>query len=249
MAMRSSSILSLRLTRPLTISKYCVQFFHKRAATPSVPPPTPFVPDVRTFLTLIGRGMSEYESKLPSWEELFTVSSSELRDLGIQPARQRRYLLRKREQFRKGDFGPGGDLEHVVDGVSQLRVVEVPVVPKDSAKGDQTSSSFNSSATLSPKMKKVIVNLPPDATEYTHDPSKSLRKFARMKIHRGSLISGPYLKPIKGTGNTAALIKVRDGMWGDKLGYKVDGGERRRAEVRAKQRREEKNSMDQNGGR
>ena len=89
-------------------------------------------------------------------------------------------------------------------------------------------------------MKRVIVNIPPDASEYTHDPTKPLKKFARMKITAGSAISGPYLQPIKGTNGSAALIKVEEGMWEDKLGHKVDGGERRRAEVRAKKRSEER---------
>ncbi|KAE8160596.1 IGR protein motif-domain-containing protein [Aspergillus tamarii] len=235
MAMRSSFLLSSQLIRPLAIGKQCVRCFHKHASTPSVPSPTPFVPDVETFLTLIGRGMTKHASKLPSWEKLFTLSSAELRDIGIEPTRQRRYLLRKREKFRNGVFGPGGDLEHVVDGTAQLRVVEVPL-----ATDNQISGPSNSSATLSPGMRKVIVNLPPDASEYTHDPSKPLKKFAHMKIHRGSMLSGPFLQPIKGTDNCAALIKVQEGMWEDKLGHKVDGGERRRAEVRAKKRSEER---------
>jgi IGR protein motif. len=32
----------------------------------------PFVPDVQTFLTLIGREMSKQASKIPSWQDLFT---------------------------------------------------------------------------------------------------------------------------------------------------------------------------------
>ena len=240
MAMRNSFLLSSRLIRPLTIGKQCVRCFHKHASTPSVPSPTPFVPDVETFLTLIGRGMTKHASKLPSWEKLFTLSSAELRDIGIEPTRQRRYLLRKREKFRNGVFGPGGDLEHVVDGTAQLRVVEVPLTPRDTTTDNQASRLSTSSATLSPGMRKVIVNLPPDASEYTHDPSKPLKKFAHMKIHRGSMLSGPFLQPIKGTDNCAALLKVQEGMWEDKLGHKVDGGERRRAEVRAKKRSEER---------
>ncbi|KAF7596186.1 hypothetical protein BBP40_003085 [Aspergillus hancockii] len=237
MAMRSSCLLSSRYVRPLSIGKQCVRCFHKHADTPSVPSPTPFVPDVQTFLTLIGRGMSKHASKLPSWEKLFTLSSTELRDLGIEPTRQRRYLLRKREKFRNGIYGPGGDLECVIDGTAQLRVVEVPLEAKDPAKGNRMS---NTSATLSPGMRKAVVNLQPDASEYTHDVSKPLKKFAHMKIHRGSMIMGPFLQPIKGTDNRAALIKVQEGMWEDKLGRKVDGGERRRAEVRAKKRSEER---------
>ncbi|KAL4891376.1 IGR protein motif-domain-containing protein [Aspergillus ambiguus] len=230
MAMRSSTLLSSRFLRPFTIGKTCVRCFHKNTTPRTAPSPTPFVPDVETFLTLIGRGMSKHASKLPSWEKLFTLSSTELRDLGIEPARQRRYLLRKREKFRQGAYGPGGDLEHVVDGAAQLRVVEVPL-------DGETSSA---SATLSPGMRKAVVNLPPDATSYTHDTSKPLKKFAHMKVHNGSMIRGPFLQPLKGTNGSAALIKVQEGMWEDKLGHKVDGGERRRAEVRAKKRSEER---------
>ncbi|KAK9609365.1 telomere length regulation protein [Aspergillus fumigatus] len=205
--------LSSRLIRPFSLTIQCTRCFHKNAAAPSVPSPTPFVPDVQTFLTLIGRDMKKHASKLSSWDKLFTLNSTELREVGIEPARQRRYLLRKREKFRQGIYGPGGDLEHVVDGAAQLRVVAVPVP------GNQTTG---------------------DATSYEHDPSRPLKKYAHMKIHRGSLIRGPFLQPIKGTNGSAALIKVQEGMWEDRLGHKVDGGERRRAEVRAKKRSEER---------
>jgi len=243
MAMRNPrlSLLCSRFVNFASVSRQCVRHLHKNVAAPAVPSPTPFVPDVQTFLTLIGRDMSKFASKIPSWEKLFTLSSAELRDMGIEPARQRRYLLRQREKFRRGQYGPGGDLEHVVDGVAQLRVVEVPVEPKNTEGGDGKSTcTVTASATLSPGMKRVIVNLPPDATEYKHDPSKPLKKFADMKIHHGFMIKGPYLQPIKGTNGSAALIRVQEGMWEDKQGHKVDGGERRRAEVRAKRRAEER---------
>jgi hypothetical protein len=141
--------------------------------------------------------------------------------------------MRKREKFRNGVYGPGGDLEQVVDGVAQLRVVEVPRESDSAAAGA-------SSATLTPGMKKAIVNLAPDATEYKHSMSAELKKFAHMKIHRGSKIMGPFLQPIKGSHGSAATISVQEGMWEDKRGVKVDGGERRRVEVRAKKRLEER---------
>jgi hypothetical protein len=188
--------------------------------------------------------MSKHASKLPSWEKLFTLSSTELREAGLEPARQRRYLLRKREKFRKGIYGPGGDLEHVVDGTAQLRVTEIPTAASATASSeadiDPTARLLKYSATLTPGMRRVIVNLPPGATEYKHDPSKPLKKFAHMKIHQGLKITGPFLQPIEGTKGSAALIKVQEGMWEDKLGHKVDGGERRQAEVRAKKRAEER---------
>lgn len=227
--------------RPFLISKQCFRCLHKNTAPQKVPTPTPFVPDVETFLRLIGRDMSKHASKLTSWEKLFTLNSSELRELGIEPARQRRYLLRKREKFRHGVYGPGGDLETVVDGMAQLRVVEVPTeIAKSSSTTSGNGSVVTASATLSPGMKRVVVNLPPDATEYRHDPTRPLKKFAHIKIHHGAQIRGPYLTQMAGTNGSAALIKIQDGMWEDKLGHKVDGGERRQAEVRAKKRSEER---------
>ncbi|KAF7713345.1 Uncharacterized protein PECH_001499 [Penicillium ucsense] len=245
MAMRNPQLWSLpsRISQSITISKQCIRSLHRKTA-PSVPSPTPFVPDVQTFLTLIGRDMSKQASKIPSWESLFTSTSTQLRDMGIEPARQRRYLIRKREKFRNGVYGPGGDLEQVVDGVAQLRVVEVPreagSVEKVTANAVAGAAAEGiSSATLTPGMKKAIVNLAPEATEYKHSPSAVLKKFAHMKIHRGSKIMGPYLQPIKGSHGSAATITVQPGMWEDKRGHKVDGGERRRTEVRAKKRLEE----------
>ncbi|PYH97004.1 IGR protein domain-containing protein [Aspergillus ellipticus CBS 707.79] len=240
MAMRNSHRLSLRAMGPFKISRQFLRNFHKDTRAPSAPSPTPFVPDVQTFLSLIGRGMSKYASKLPSWEKLFSMSSTELRELGIEPSRQRRYLLRKREKFRHGIYGPGGDLENVVDGVAQLRIVEVPFELKDSTLGKDVPRQLTASATLTPGMRRVVVNIPPDATDYTYDPSKPLKKFAHMKINNGSIIQGPFLQPLKGSNGRAALIKAQEGMWEDKLGHKVDGGERRRAEVRAKKRSEER---------
>ncbi|KAJ5591776.1 uncharacterized protein N7459_002145 [Penicillium hispanicum] len=230
--------LSSRLVRTAGISKQYIRSFHRNHPA-SVPPPTPFVPDVQTFLTLIGREMSKHASKIPSWEQLFSLNSNQLRDLGIEPARQRRYLIRKREKFRNGLYGPGGDLEQVVDGVAQLRVVEVPDESKGVPEGTQGARNV-SSATLTPGMTKAIVNIAPGVTVYKHKPSVQLKKFAHMKIHRGSKIMGPFLQPIKGTHGSAATITVQEGMWEDKRGHKVDGGERRQVEVRAKKRLEER---------
>ncbi|KAL4991576.1 IGR protein motif-domain-containing protein [Aspergillus falconensis] len=230
----------LRTFRSFQSTQQCLRTIHTEPKHPRqkpLPLPTPFVPNVETFLKLIGRDMSKHASKFPSWDKLFSMSSEDLRDAGIESAEQRRYLIRKRTKFTKGWYGPGGDLENVVDGAAQLRVMEVPVAPtKDMSSVDL----LNYSATLTPGMRRVIVNLPPDATEYKHDPSKELKRFKGMKIHNGVYIKGPYLQPIAGTNGSAAIIKVQEGMWEDKLGHKVDGGERRRAEVRAKKRAEER---------
>lgn len=229
-----------RLVRAPLSSRQCVRSVHKNATSLSVPSPSPFVPDVETFLKLIGRDLSKYASKFSSWDKLFTLSSPELRDLGIEPARQRRYLLRKRENFRRGIYGPGGDLDTVVNGAAQLRVVEIPCDSENLSESHERLTPLKSSATLTQGMRRVIVNLPPDATEYDHNPMKPIKRFARIRIHRGSMLKGSHLQPIKGTNGSAALIVAREGMWEDKQGRKVAGGERRRDEVMTKRRREQR---------
>ncbi|OKL60840.1 hypothetical protein UA08_03929 [Talaromyces atroroseus] len=234
-ARRFAVIQSRVLPSPFAPST-CVRCLHEQRAEPVIPKPTPFVPDVPTFLSLIGREMSKHASKFPSWDSLFSLSSSELRDLGIEPTRQRRYLLRQREKFKNGIFGPGGDLDVVVDGVAQLRVAEVPADRIDSS----SSTSPNASATLTPGMRRVLVNLAPDAESYEYKSNDPIKKYAHMKVHRGTTVIGPYIQAIKGTSGSAALIRATEGMWEDKRGHKVDGGERRRAEVRAKRRSAER---------
>ncbi|KAJ5593027.1 hypothetical protein N7537_009931 [Penicillium hordei] len=240
MAMRNSPLgLATRLFKPVSISNQYIRSLHKNAPPP-VPSPTPFVPDVQTFLTLIGREMSKQASKIPSWQDLFTLNSNQLRQAGIEPARQRRYLIRKREKFRNGLYGPGGDLETVVDGVAQLRVVEVPLNARGLTHGGTQAAVQTSSATLSPGMVKAIVNLAPDVTTYHYGKNQLIKKFAHMKIHRGCQPMGPFLQPLKGSNGTAATISVQEGMWEDKRGQKVDGGERRRREVQNKKRLDER---------
>ncbi|CAI7599115.1 unnamed protein product [Penicillium pancosmium] len=215
MAMRNPILRGLpssRILQTASISRQTIRPLSQKVV-PSVPSPTPFVPDVPTFLTLIGREMSKHSSKITSWEQLFASTSDQLRSLGIENSRQRRYLIRKREKFRNGLHGPGGDLEHVVDGVAQLRVVEIPAsapAANASKDGKDDKGKSETSAPIVPKTKKVVVNLTPDATEYTHQVSKVLKKYAHMKVQRGNKIMGPFLQPMKGTHGTAATITVQE---------------------------------------
>src|SRR5690606_12700715 len=73
---------------------------HVTLEPPKVPETTPTVPDVPTFLTKIGRNTIQHADKFPSWEEFFKLSTKQFRELGIEPARDRRYILRFREKFR-----------------------------------------------------------------------------------------------------------------------------------------------------
>jgi hypothetical protein len=202
-----------------------VRHLHQHMKTPSIPRPTPFVPDVQTFLTLIGRNLSQHAAKIPSWTALFSLTSTQLRELGVEPSRSRRYLLRWRDKFRNGQYGIGGDFKHVENGVAQVRVVEAPVSGHDAA-----------STTLSSGSRKIVVNVAAggSATEKPEElvPVKGLH------LKGAHTIVGPHVQPVKG-GKTAQII-VKEGLWEHQRGHKIDGGERRQAEIRAKKRGEER---------
>jgi hypothetical protein len=166
--------------------------------------------------------------------------------MGIEPARSRRYLLSWREKFRKGEFGIGGDLKYVKDGVGELRVVEVPTLKKSASIEPEAKSGAGTpfiSSTVSPGMTKLVVNVPAGETTYKLEKGQStadLRKPKGVKLHQGYQIVGPYVQAQKGSNGSVAILKVQEGLWEHKRGHKVDGGERRKAEVRFKRRVEER---------
>lgn len=181
-----------------------------------IPSPTPFVPNVTTFLTLIGRNMKDHASKFPTWEAFFSLQPAQLKQLGVEPSRDRRYMMTWRNRFRHGIFGAGGDLQHVsADGFAELKVVELPTEGRD--------------------YRKEVLNVPLGA-DILNWPAEELHKLPRPKGYAvvGAWgISGPYAQPLKSGG---AKLAVTDGMWEDRRGRKVDGGERRQAEVRFRRR-------------
>ncbi|KAM0558452.1 hypothetical protein ACHAPJ_004642 [Fusarium lateritium] len=200
-----------------------IRQLHKTRPAHPIPKPRPFVPDVPTFLTLIGRGLNKYANKFPSWEALFSLTSPQLKELGIEPPRNRRYLLHWMQRYRKGSLGPGGDFQHVKDGEALLRVALPPA----------TSMNPN----------KWVVNVPHEPASVAEDefskplPQKMPKELVLPKgYHVTGLksIAGPYAKPLPG--QNGAVVKVTEGMWEDRQGRKIDGGERRRAETRFKKR-------------
>ena len=212
---------------------------------PPVPAPIPFVPDHTTFLKLIGRSLSKHAPKFSSWDEIFNLTSRQLRDRGIEPARDRRYLLRWREKYRKGEFGIGGDLRFVEDGVGTMRVVELPRLPE--TQQGKASGPGLTLATVShaPATTKLIINLPAGVTEPSKVLAKGqttfdLRKVQGVRLANGHMIQGPYVQPSKGSNGSVATLKVQEGLWEHRRGHKVDGGERRKAEVRFKRGVEER---------
>lgn len=191
---------------------------------PEIPEPTPFCPDPKTFLTLIGRGLSAHASKFPNWEALFSLSSEQLRELGVEPPRTRRYLIQWRQKFRRGEFGVGGDLKHVQDGVADLRVLEHDADP------------------VHPQ--RFVVNVPPGGSVKT-TPVEELSRVSGYKVLGAKTIAGPYALPLKD--GEGARITVQEGMWEMKRGRKIDGGERRRTEVRYKKRIQARREMRERG--
>ncbi|KAI5197488.1 hypothetical protein E4T39_07285 [Aureobasidium subglaciale] len=199
---------------------------HAKVVAKDIPKPTPFVPDAQTFLTLIGRKMSQHAQKIPDWNALFSLSSLQLRELGVEPARSRRYLLHWRNKFRQGSFGIGGDLTDVQDGVGELRIVEVP------------AASGTATLTSSPGMRKIVVNVPAGQDK----PSRSLDQIKPVqgtKVIRSNIIGGSSVEAIKEKPGAAKIV-AKEGLWEIKRGHKIDGGERRKAEVRYKRRVEER---------
>ena len=196
----------------------CKRYTHGLTPAKPVPQPTPFVPDVATFLKLIGRELPQHASKFPTWESLFLNKSLTLRNSGIEPARARRYLLWWRERYRRGDFGYGGDLTEIIDGMAELRVAE-----RDG--------------------KKIVVNSRPgDSATDLEDRKIGIEG---IRILQPGVLSGPYLQTVKGSNGAVAMLKVQEGLWEVRRGQKVKGGERKRkAQERTDKRKREQEERD-----
>ena len=196
----------------------------------SIPTPTPFVPDHTTFLSLIGRNLSQHASKIANWQSLFSLTSAQLRELGVEPARTRRYLIWWRERFRKGIFGVGGDLKHVNDGVAELRVVEVPVADPGARMNVKEKLGTKTNVIL-PAIRKMVVNESPESLE-ARTTAEQLTPVNGVKTTSSKQIAGPFVRAVKGTKGAVGRIQVQEGMWEVQRGVKMDGGERRQKMVR-----------------
>lgn len=194
------------------------RLLHRTRPPPAIPQPRPFVPDVHTFLTLVGRGLNKYSSKFPTWESLFSLTTIELKEIGIEPARTRRYLLQWLQRYRAGALGPGGDFEHVKDGEALLRVALPP-------------SSVISNA-------RWVVNVPHGEADDAQPAPSTLPRPSGYVVQGTRSVVGPYARQLPG--RAGAVVKVTEGMWEQRRGRKIDGGERRRAEVQYKKRSAER---------
>lgn len=124
------------------------------------------------------------------------------------------------QRYRKGALGPGGDFEFVKDGEAILKVATPPAsVVTDT---------------------KWVVNVPHGAeaeAEASSEPS-TLPRPKGYTVRGSRSITGPYAQPLPE--EAGAVVKVTEGMWEQRRGRKIDGGERRRAEVRFKRRSAER---------
>lgn len=87
-------------------------------------------------------------------------------------------------------------------------------------------------------VRRVIVNAPPDK-EVGEEEARRAKPIQGLKVQGAHTIVGPYVEPVKRTGGSVATIKVQEGMWEERRGQKVDGGERRKVQVRRKRKLEE----------
>lgn len=131
----------------------------------------------------------------------------------------------------------GGDLKNVKDGGAELRIVEVPLAKTAVSK----SSSKNIPIGLQ-RTKRLIFNEPPEVLDKSSS-LKRLKPVDGMKVVGVRTIAGPYVQAVKGTSGSVATIKVQEGMWEVKRGAKVDGGERRKVQVRRKRLLEERRTI------
>lgn len=234
-------------TAAVSLPKTCARNLQHSIPMRPIPKATPFIPDQAAFLTAIGRGLSAHAGKIPSWEALFTLTSPQLKELGVEPARSRRYLLQWREKFRNGDYGIGGDCAHVADGVAELTVVETPVAPNPALGNTISPRSAVATATHNPGTRRVVVNVP--AGESASTVGGNAHVVSGVLVKGAKTIKGSYVEPVKGSEGLRARIRLQEGMWEDRRGHKIDGGERRRAEVRAKIRAAENRERREKAGK
>ena len=79
-----------------------------------------------------------------------------------------------------------------------------------------------------------MVNMKSGGQNQLLEPLKPVEGIRVVGAHT---IVGPHVQPLKG--GKGARITVKEGLWEVRRGRKIDGGERRQAEVRAKRRSEE----------
>jgi putative component of toxin-antitoxin plasmid stabilization module len=145
-----------------------------------------------------------------------------------------------REKFRRGHFGVWGALEHVQDGVAELRIVDregktvvvnttLSSIGRAEAGDNTTGEEQSTEARVgAEEVSAVLLEEPTDAVVVKE-----------AKVAFPGVVAGPHCLPVKGSGGRVARIKAIEGLWEQKRGHKVGGGERlvRRAKTLVARRR------------
>lgn len=125
-------------------------------------------------------------------------------------------------------------MQQVVDGCGEVKVVAAPSAANEGKSRDGVMAETSALAG-----RKLVVNLPPG----TPTPALSvaeLKPVKGLKVLGAHTVGGSHIELVKGTMGRVGRIKVQEGLWEERRGHKIDGGERRKAEVRAKRRSEER---------
>jgi len=179
-----------------------------RTEAPEIPNTLPIVPDVPTFLLIIGRGMKKYAEKFPTWDSFWGATSEQL-TAAIPLAKDRRYIQDWMRRYRNREYGTAWNLKHIHEGQAILAVYKVP--------GKKGPGS------------RVVVNVPAGKTGHTITPEEVHVMGYPYRVKGSKIPCGPHARAFKGH---TACIDSWDGLWELPQGEKVDGGERRRKEVR-----------------
>ena len=96
---------------------------------------------------------------------------------------------------------------------------------------------------------KIVVNVP-SGTELKPGinleevfGTDQVKPVSGVKVRGAHTIVGPHVESLKGGGGSIATIKVKEGMWEQKRGHKVDGGERRKENVRSRRAAQERGTL------
>jgi len=182
--------------------------------------PTPFVPDAQTFLTLIGRNLSQHASKIPFMESLFSLTSAQLKELGIElHGVDDTYFDGVRSS--NGPVWSWGDFKYVKTGKHR------------SVCGGPSFWEYPATATLSAGNARCV-NWVAGAVLLRSRRSNLYRP--RLAYKGAQTIVGPH---VQHSGRETARLWSRRAV-GDQRGHKIDGGERRQAEGASKERGEER---------
>ena len=119
--------------------------------------------------------------------------------------------------------------------MGEIRLLEVQ--RKAPADGQQGGSGLRPLG-----VRKVIVNIPPEDVK-RNIREDDIRPVSGVQIRGAHTIVGPHVELVKGTNGTVAQIRVKNGMWEQRRGHKVDGGERRKANVRSKRAARERGTL------